>query len=124
MFKKVLVFVLGFVVVLLSSSSSYAEVTANASPAIVGVNTNAPYASKSFVVPTRNLIIRNNDSADYVYVDIKKDSNTNDKSSCYLLAAGASLEFYDFITSGISILRDTTYSTGDTASPISIIATF
>ena len=123
MLKKL---ILGFILslCLIKFASAQSGLSANASPVIVGVNTSATYKNITFPYPTRNLMIENNDSADYVYVDVKSDTNTSSKSSCYLLGPDDTLELFDFVTSGISILRDTTYSTGDTASPISIIATY
>ena len=122
--KKIVLLIVVLLFGLINIVYAQSNITANASPATVGVNTTTTYVNITFPYPTRNLLIQNNDSADYVYVDLKSDTNTVNISSCFLLAPNEEINLFDFITSGISILRDTVYSTGDTASPISVIATY
>ena len=120
--KKILIIALVIIVGIVGKV--LAQPRGNASPVVVGVNTITTYKNITFPYPTRDLVIENNDSADYVWVDTKSNTNQTDIGSCYLLGPGDSLLLYDFITNGISIIRDTTYSIGDTASPISVIAIY
>ena len=103
----------------------YAEMKSNASPVLVCVNSISPkYKQITFDYPTRDLIIYNNDAHDNVYVDVKHSNNVSDTGAGVLLTAGNSLELYDFITSGITIIYDSVFSTRGEASPISVIAVY
>lgn len=89
----------------------------NASPFIVSFDENTNVVSKTFTPSTRDLMIYNNDSSNYVWVNLNTDTATAYTSACYLLGPESSLELYDFITEGITIIADSSHSAGPYASP-------
>lgn len=103
--------------------SAQSGLTANASPQTVTVNTNTPYVGITFPYPTRNLTIINDDANDNVWIDLDDANNTGQRNQCFLLDSGESLNLYDFITEGITIVWDNIYTAGE-ASPISVLATY
>lgn len=105
-------------------NSAQAELKQGASPLTTGVNTSVTYKNIVFPYNTRDLIVQNNDSTAYVYVDVKNVDNTGNKADCFLLGPGNELALYDYITGGISLLFDNIYSTDTTASPISVLAVY
>jgi hypothetical protein len=110
----------------------FATPTGNASSETVTVSTDTRTASVNFPYETRNLIISNNDASNAVWVDLKNPSNTScknytttDGGECYYLAAGDTLELYDFITKGVMIEIDTVFAGNNIASPpVSVLATY
>ena len=101
------IFVMILVSVFLMAGIAYAQPKSNASPATVVLtyeSTTSLYKNITFPYPTRDLVVRNNRSDRYVYVDVHSDSNATDTSSCYLLAPETSLELYDYITDGITLI--------------------
>lgn len=104
------------------AQSSY---SANASPAVVAVDSTTTYKNITFPYTTRNLYIRNCNSDNEIWVDLKSDANTGDLTSCILIDADSELDLKDFATDGISIIFDKLYLGGDTsASPVSVLATW
>lgn len=102
-----------------------ASLTSNASPVQVRVDGTTQYQNITFEYPTRNLTIYNNDSAQYIFVDLTSDTNTNDRGRCIAIGPGDWLDFYDFNTNGISILADNgTFSPIGEASPVYVISTY
>jgi len=115
-----LVLVIGLMV-----SESFAELTQNASPISVAVGKNTRYKNISLSPPSRNVEINNNDPNNHVWVDLKSDTNTVDKSSCILMGPGDTLDLYDYITSGITFIWCNEYATGkDTSPPIAVLITY
>ena len=101
-----------------------ASLTSNASPVTITWGS-ANYKSVTFSTTTRNLVIQNNDSAAYVYIDLKNSDNTADKGKCVLIAPSGSLELYDFLTDGISVITEGgTYGSARKASPVVVIPTY
>lgn len=121
-------FILFILLSIFINSTVYAAgngLTANASPATVGVNSNVTSVSVPFTFMSRNLIVINNDTTAYVYIDTNDSTNTSAIGECFLLGPGKELDLYDFISSGVSILYDNgRYSTDKEASPISVITTY
>lgn len=119
------IWILVLLAVFLISAKVYAQPRGNASPATIGVNSTTTYKNITFPYTTRDLVVRNNDSTAYIYVDTKSDTNTSILAPCYLLAPATELLLYDFLTDGISILYDDgSWSTDTEASPITVIATY
>ena len=115
---------LALVLLMVFGGSVSAQPRTNASPVITYVNNITTYDNITFSYTTRDLIVENYDSDNYVYVDVKSDSNTADTSRCFLLGPGESLALYDFLTDGVSILHDNLYSPSEEASPIAVIAVY
>ena len=122
--KKVLI--LAVVGILLFGNVCYAQLTQNASPVTVELTGATTYKNITFNYPTRSIIIKNEDADSYVFVDLLSASNTSDTAKCSPLKYGEEIALYDFITIGISILKDTTgrYGSTNAASPIIVIPTY
>ena len=112
----------------LMSNYSYAQPRTNASAVVVDLS-NSASRGIVFVYPTRDLYIRNGDANDYVWIDLKSSTNgknltgTFNLGECMLLAPSGEEVFFDFITEGITVIKDTIYS-GNGASPVSVEAIF
>lgn len=113
-----------FLVMMIIPVSGYAQVRQNASPVTVGVNSNSTYSNITFPFEARDVIVENNDSTAYIYVDPTSNTNTEYKNDCYLLGPDEELYLGDFRTIGISILYDSVYSSDTEASPISVIGAY
>ena len=82
-----------------------------------------------FSPPTRDLNIRNNDADDYIWVDLKSSihgiDGFFDYAKCMLIAPGDDVTLYDFLTDGITIIKDPgTYGSSVGASPVSVESIF
>ena len=116
-----------FIGIMLMAGICFAETTsqtANVSCKTTYVDATTKYQNITFPTNIRHLTIINNDASQYVWVNPKSDTATSvDTTVCFLLKPSTSLELFDFITGGISILYDNSYGSGE-ASPISVIATY
>ena len=125
--KMKVVAVMGILLVALSlASAGYCGTKQNASPAIVELVSSTASKVIIFNPPTEDLIIHNNNEAEYVYIDLKSTTNgigwpagTFDKARCFKLGPQQSLEFYGFVTDGLTIYAD---GISVPSSPISVLA--
>jgi hypothetical protein len=90
----------------------------------VGVNKAVRYKNITLTPGSRTINITNEDANDKVWVDVHSATNTSETEKCFLLGPGNSLDLYDYSTDGLSFIYDSTYSTGNEASPISVMVTY
>lgn len=115
---------IAMIILILSVNFSWAQIKHGASPMTTYVNATTTYRNITFPYNTRDLIIQNNDSTAYVYVDVMNSDKTT-PAGCFLLGPGNELNLYDYITSGISLVYDNVeFSTDTEASPISVLAVY
>ena len=122
--KKVSLF-LGLLLAITIPISAMAWTATNSSPVTTYVDQNTTYQNISLAPDSRNIVIENQDSDAYVYIDFDSATNTTDTSSCYLLGPNSSVELYDYMTEGISILFEQgDYGPATGASPVCVIVTY
>jgi hypothetical protein len=117
--RKWLLVLLGMV---LAVDIAFAAATNNAYQIASGVRTGFTSWAINFPYPSRNIIVKNQ-GASWVWIDVTKSTTTTcafNTNGCTILKNDESIELYDFITNGISILN---FNSG-TASPVSVVVTY
>ena len=130
--KLSVVFGLVVSLILLGGQPCFASLKTNTSGVVVALTSQTASRVVVFPYPIKDLIIQNNDTTRYVWIDLTSTlngigfpANTVDTGRCVLLAPSQSMELYDFITEGMTISGDNAvYGAAGGASPIVVEATY
>lgn len=126
--------ILAIAIIFIMTNYCYAErgVLTNASPVVVQLSSSSPYQEITFTPATRDLIIQNYDTDDGIWVNLRGSDTQGIKNTIaensgynrYYIPPSESLTLYDFMTTAITVIDDNSFTPTTFASPVIVITTY